>query len=404
MGEQLYRESPTARETFEEAADVLGFDIKKLIFNGSLPELTDTYNTQPAILTVSLAAFRVFMQESSVMPSVLAGHSLGEISALVASGAIQFRDGLRIVRQRGLFMREAGVSAPGAMAAIQGISSEKLDKKCKQLSEGNSIVVLSNINSLDQIVISGHKEKVREACEWVANEGGSAIPLNVSAAFHSPLMSQAAAELGQELEKYSYAEMKWPVLSNVTALPYRSSEEIIHNLTQQMISPVMWSNSMDYLKSINVEAAVEMEPKTVLSGLMRKSAPDILTFSFNGKGSFESFRDKLMERNKDNVTETRDTPRVIERCLAIAVCTRNRNWIDEEYKAGVVEPYRQIKLLQEEIESENRKPSYDDMAFALRMLKLIFASKKVPQVERAERYRQLFRETGTEGMFSIDSL
>ncbi len=399
MGSTLYQRSSIARQTFEEANDVLGFDIKGLCFEGNIEELTETQNAQPAILTVSIAAFRTYMQEIGLEPAYLAGHSLGEISALVASDAISFSDGLKIIRKRGYLMKEAGVKAPGTMAAVSGVSQEALQEICRKASQDGKIVVLSNINSKDQIVISGHKETVEKTCDLLVSEGGTATFLKVSAAFHSPLMNQASSDFSEELVKYNYNPMKRTVISNVTALPYESEREIISKLKLQIISPVMWKQSMEYLRDKGVEVAVEMQPKTILKNLMRKNAPEIKTYSFDRNDDVQSLKEFILLKNKEKNNKTSNKSTVVERCLSIAVCTRNQNWDDEEYTAGVIVPYKQIQSMKEKIESENREPTYDEMMSALNMLKSVFKTKKVPSIEQTERFEQIFKETGTAELF-----
>ncbi len=392
MGKKLFEESSIARQTFEEANDVLGFDIKKLCFEGSMQELTETQNTQPAIFTVSMAAFRTYMREYDAEPSILAGHSLGEISALAASNAIRFEDGLRIVRQRGIFMKESCTESAGSMAAISGISRKVTEEICNTLSNGNDVVVLANINSPDQVVISGHKLIVEKACDTLTGLGARTMPLNVAAAFHSPLMKPAAERLRAELRQYKYSSLKWPVLSNVTAEPYVSQGEIIDKLTCQIESPVRWEDSMQYLQNSNIDFAVEMEPKTVLKKLMGKNIPGLMVYASDDVEDMQGLKRLLQGSNPDKENQGSNSLTVIERCLAIAVCTRNRNWNNEEYRKGVVEPYKQVKQMQEVIESENRMPAEEEIREALRMLTSVFNTKQVPIEEQTERFNMLSKD------------
>lgn len=201
-------------------------------------------------------------------------------------------------------MKEAGVKAPGTMAAVSGVSQEALMEMCKKASQDGKIVVLSNINSKDQIVISGHKENVEKACDLLVGEGGTATFLKVSAAFHSPLMNPAASDFSEELVKYNYNQMKRTVISNVTALPYESEKEIVNKLKLQIISPVMWKQSMEYLRDKGVEVAVEMQPKTVLKNLMRKNAPEIKTYSFDRNADVQSLKEFISVMNKEKNNKT----------------------------------------------------------------------------------------------------
>ncbi|GAE86716.1 ACP S-malonyltransferase [Acetivibrio straminisolvens] len=216
MGKKLYENYSAAREVFDEANEVLGFDLKELCFNGDINELTKTENTQPVILTASVAAFRVYMEKYGVKPAFLAGHSLGEFAALTCAGAISFKDAVRIVRNRGRYMQEAVPQGIGAMAAVSGVDKPVIEETCIKVSDENHLVVVSNHNSKDQIVISGHTSAVNTASEILKKHGARIVPLKVSAPFHSPLMQPAADRLREELKLYSYNEPKWQVISNTT--------------------------------------------------------------------------------------------------------------------------------------------------------------------------------------------
>lgn len=404
MGRELCSKYTVADEVFEEANEVLGFDLRKLCFEGDLQELTKTENTQPAILTTSVAMFKVYMQEFGVIPQYMAGHSLGEFSALTCSGVINFSDAVKIVRNRGKFMQEAAASGVGAMAAISGIGKNVIEEECEKISLENNLVVVSNYNSPDQIVISGHCDPVLKLSEKFKELGGSAVPLKVSAPFHSPLMQEAAKKLKDELLKYTYGSFKWPVVSNVEALPYQGPEKVAEILTVQMTKAVRWQESMEYMKANGIDTVIELGPKTVLKGLMRKNAPEIAAFSFDKEEDLETLKNTLLSGK--SVSEDAESSikkdfkhTVITKCLAIAVCTRNRNWDNDEYQKGVVEPYRKIQQIQLELESLGKQPSNEQMLEALEMLKTIFVTKKVPYDEQGERFNQVFDETNTRGLF-----
>jgi len=398
MGKNIYSRFSVARKTFEQANDILGFDLTKLCLEGSFEELTKTENTQPAILTASVAAFRVYIEEFGVNSFILAGHSLGEFSALTCAGVMEFSDALRITKQRGRFMQEASEVGTGIMAAISCIEEEVIIKECRRMSiDDKNIAVVSNYNSPDQIVISGHKKTVEEVAKKLEEKGGRVVFLKVSTAFHSPLMFSAANRLNEELFKYEYKEGKWPVISNVTALPY-SHNEVIELLTSQMISPVKWSSSMKYIKDQGVLLAVELGPREVLRNLMKKNVTDIKAFAFDKEDDVQSLK-KELDEFKDTQRNSILNTTVLAKCLAIAVCTRNRNWDNDEYQTGVVQPYRRIKHLQNELEKEGKSPTIDQMRDALEMLKSVFITKKLPIEEQLERFNQVFDETKTRHLF-----
>ncbi len=270
MGKSLYENSAAARAVFEEASDVLGLDMKALCFEGPEETLRLTENTQPAILTVSIAAFRVFSENISLQPAYMAGHSLGEFSALVASGALAFGDAVHAVKQRGKFMQEAVPVGTGAMAAILGLPREKVVEICEQASEGE-VVDPANFNSPGQVVVSGHAGAVERAGQ-LAREAGAkkVVPLAVSAPFHSTLMKPAGERLQTVLEKVTVRKMTVPVIANVTGTPYTSEEEITEMLVRQVSSPVLWEQSMATMRDLGVERVLELGPGKVLSGLFKR--------------------------------------------------------------------------------------------------------------------------------------
>lgn len=399
MGKALCDEFEVARETFKEANDVLGFDLQKLCFEGSIDELTKTENAQPAILTASVAAFRVYMKEVGITPALSAGHSLGEYSALTSSGAIKFSDALRIVRQRGRFMQEASSLGLGGMSAVGDIDKSTIEDVCKKASRDEQIVVVSNINSPNQIVISGHKEAVHAASEMLKEMGAAVTPLKVSAPFHCPLMQPAAVKLNEELKKYTFSTLAFPVISNVSSLPYAGHDAIIGNLTEQMVKPVQWLSTMEYLKSNGITMAIEMGPQTVLRNLMKKSAPEVAAYSYDKKEDVDAFMKALTTNGMLKNSRMPNGPTLITRCMAVAVCTRNRNWDNVEYQKGVTEPYRKIQQMQDEIEKNGSQPTVEQMAAALEMLRSVFITKKTPVEEQVRRFNQVFDETGTRHLF-----
>jgi len=395
MAKSLCQSFKDAKETFEEASNSLGFDIEKLCNDGSIEELTKTENTQPAILTASVAAYRVYMKEIGIDPVVAAGHSLGEFSALCCSGGIEFADAVKIVRQRGKFMQEAVPVGIGGMAAISGVSLAIIEAECVKASVYGKIVAVSNYNSPDQIVISGNIEAVNEVGEKLKVVGARVIPLKVSAPFHSSLMQPAADKLKEELGKYSYGELKYPVIANVTAQPYPDKDSIIEYLTKQIIKPVRWQASMDYVQKQGVDLAIELGPQMVLRNLMKKNVPNLKTYSFDNEADVQDLKVRVNASEEEVSTGLE----VITRCIAVAVCTKNSNWDEQEYQKGVVEPYRKVKNLKEEIEKEDRKATTDEIRQSLDMLKSVFNTKKTPKDEQIQRFNEIFEKSEIRQLF-----
>jgi [acyl-carrier-protein] S-malonyltransferase len=269
MGKDLFERFPVARKTFDEADDALGKKFSQLCFEGPEDQLRLTENTQPAILTVSMAAWRV-LEEKGIKPAFVAGHSLGEYSAHVTAGTISFADAVRTVRNRGKYMQEAVPVGTGAMAAILGMSLDAVGEVCGDAAQGQ-ICEPANINSPDQIVISGHAAAVERAVKLAQERGAKrAILLPVSAPFHCSLMKPAQERLAVDLQKLEFAAPKIPVVCNVYAKPVEDAESSREALVRQVTGSVNWSDSMQLLITRGVQTFVEVGPGKVLCGLMRQ--------------------------------------------------------------------------------------------------------------------------------------
>jgi len=274
MGRELYDNFRVAKEVFEEADDSLHFSISSLCFQGPEEDLKLTENTQPAVLTTSIAALRILQSEKGINPQLTAGHSLGEYSALVASGALSFSDSVQTVRLRGRFMQEAVPVGEGAMAAILGIEREQVEKLCQEVSSGE-VLTPANFNCPGQIVIAGHSKAVERAMERVKQEGKKAVLLPVSAPFHSPLMKPAGERLGKALEGIIVGDLKVPVVTNVEAEINRSKERVKGLLVAQVSSPVRWEESIRRMTEDGIEQVLEIGPGRVLAGLMKRINPNV---------------------------------------------------------------------------------------------------------------------------------
>lgn len=391
MGSKLCENFSVAGQVFDEANEALDFDLKKLCLQGSMDELTKTENTQPAILTASVAAFKVYMQEIGIKPDYTAGHSLGELSALCCAGGIQFTDAVRLVRQRGRLMQQAVPEGIGSMAAVSGVEKEIIEKECSRVSKEGNIVVVSNYNSLEQIVISGHVKAVNAVGEQLKSMGARVVYLKVSAPFHSPLMQPASDSFREELKKYNFCEMEWPVISNVTAKPYPGKEQIIDYLSVQITNPVKWQSTIEYLQNSGINKAVEMGPKAVLKNLLRSNT-SMSIFSSETTEDILHLKKKLVSEKE---TETVNNGMMfITRCIATAVSTKNRNWDENMYQKGVVESYRKLVVLKEELIKESIQPTEEHIEEALHLLKQILDTKLLPDNEQKDRLNKLFIETG----------
>lgn len=274
MGKDLAENFPVARQVFEEANDALGVDLASLCFNGPEEDLKLTANTQPAILTTSIAALRVLETEIGIAPNCAAGHSLGEYSALVCAGALNFADAVRIVRQRGTFMQEAVPLGTGAMAAILGLDKETLERVCRDAALGQ-VVSPANFNSAGQVVIAGNTEAVDRAMNLAKEHGAKrALPLPVSAPFHCSLMIPAGERLADVLADIKVGDMTVPVITNVEATPNQDASRVCQLLVDQVSAPVLWEDTIACMINLEVERYIEIGPGKVLAGLVKRMAKD----------------------------------------------------------------------------------------------------------------------------------
>ena len=288
MMKEFYDTYPVVKDLFKEADDALGFSLTNLIFQGPEEDLKLTANTQPAILTCSIAAYKV-MQEKGLKADVAAGHSLGEYSALVAAEAISFSDAVKTVRKRGQFMQEAVPVGEGAMAAIIALATEKIEEICAKVTkEVGQPVQPVNFNCPGQIVIAGATKAVEKACTELKEAGAKrAIMLPVSAPFHSVLMQPAADKLAVELEKVTFHDAKIPVYANVTAKPETSAAEIKQLLVKQAASPVLWQHTVENMIADGVKNFVEVGPGKVLTGFVKKINRDFVGQNVEDQASLE---------------------------------------------------------------------------------------------------------------------
>ncbi len=277
MGRALFDQFAEARAVFEEASSVLGFSLAQLCFDGPEAALTLTANAQPAILATSIAALRVLTKETGLAPGVVAGHSLGEYSALVAVGAMRLLDAIRVVNLRGKFMQEAVAPGTGAMAAVLGLGPAEVAAACADAArETGAVVSAANLNGGGQVVIAGAKAAVERATALCKERGAKrAMPLAVSAPFHCALMQPAADKLGAELARVEFARPTVPVVTNVEATENQDPGRMRKLLTDQVTAPVRWEESVQRLAALGVTRAIEVGAGAVLAGLCKRIAPSI---------------------------------------------------------------------------------------------------------------------------------
>jgi [acyl-carrier-protein] S-malonyltransferase len=296
MGLELAQKDEGVKAFFYEADTALGFSLSNLIFEGPQAELTLTTNTQPALLTTSMAILHYF-QNKGITADYVAGHSLGEYTALVASGAISFRDAVAAVRKRGELMEEAVPNGEGAMAAVLGLDREKLSEVTAEITDEGNVVQLANLNCPGQIVISGSQKGI-ELAGIKAKEAGAkrVLPLEVSGPFHSSLMKPAAEQFQSVIDEISVKEASIPVIANVNAKEMTLPEDIKKNLVQQLYSPVLWEDSVRAMIALGVDTFIEIGPGKVLSGLVKKIDRSVKTYAVSDEATclaaFEALKEE----------------------------------------------------------------------------------------------------------------
>jgi [acyl-carrier-protein] S-malonyltransferase len=275
MGKKLYERFESVRSLFDAADLAAGLSLSELCFNGPEEELRKTYNTQPAILLASYAVWTMIEKETGIEPFLVAGHSLGEYTALLTSGVFSLEDAVRLTRKRGLLMEEACPAGTGGMVALIAPDLEKVQAVCTEISHDEYVASPANLNSPEQLVLSGNVDALKEAVEKLKGAYKKAIFLNVSGPFHSVLMRPAAEKLKSELNGVVLDWMKAPVVANVDAAPNRDTGRVVDLLYRQMFSPVLWEESVRTMAREGVELFVEVGPQKVLTNLVKRITPDI---------------------------------------------------------------------------------------------------------------------------------
>ncbi len=390
MGRQLFERDAQVRELFDSASQVLDMDMQQLCFAGHGDALNLTENTQPALLLCGLAEYRHFRARSGLNPAFLAGHSLGELTALVAAEAIGLEDGLRLARQRGLAMSRCGEAGGAGMHAVTKLELEQVEAICQALPGFGSELVIANRNAPTQAVLSGSLAALERAGEALKQAGGNIIPLKVSGPFHSPFMAPAAEALAAQLRAITIQRPRIPVIANVDARPHGEPEEIAAALVRQLTASVQWVDTMQWLHAEGVDLFLEAGPRSVLKRLVLNNLPGAKAYALD-----EEEDQPLIEQEfAADLRAMQERPSLIAKCMAVAVCTRNQNWDDAAYQQGVVLPYRQLQALQEGLEREGREATEPEMRSALDLLAQIFTTKGTPEEEQEWRFAQILETTG----------
>lgn len=375
MSKTLYDNFKIFKETIEEAGDILKKDFASLCFSKDKKKELDRLEiAQLVLLTFSTAAYRVYMQEIGIQPHYCMGHSLGEYSALCSAGVIQFRDALELVQQRGVILKEVSSGIEGTMMWVINLDSKIVEEVCQEASKQGQEIYVSAYDSPNQTSISGHTDVLMKAAKELEQKGAIVYPLKLSGPFHSPLMKEASKRMNSVLQQYEYKNPRYPVIANRNAQPYTDAESVIDNLSLQLISPISWRTSIEFLLQQEVKIAVEIGPKNVLKFLMAKNTDAIQVYTTDNQKDLELITDELLVKEDEYL-------RIIGKCLGAAVSTKNRNDDAEEYEQKVIKPYRRIESFYKEFTEKGESPGKDHVKEAMEILGSILLAKKVPQQE-----------------------
>ncbi|WP_248930391.1 ACP S-malonyltransferase [Paenibacillus hamazuiensis] len=390
MGKTWYERHESVRERFSEASEILGFDLAELMFSGPAARLNQTENTQPALLVLSVAMFEAIRREDGIRPSYLAGHSIGELSALTAAGVIGFADAVRLARIRGEAMAACSEGSGGGMMAVTGITGAEVAAVLMGIDPDGVSVQVANYNSPKQTVLSGSAEGLKLAGERIAKLGADAkvIPLNVSGPFHSRFMAGAAEALEKALQPVQLGAMAVPVVSCLNGQPYVPDDDIKASLVAQVTQPVRWTSVLSTLMEAGVEQWLEVGPKDVLKKLTLHTFPGANAYAYDDEADRERQAQSKLNR-----------PNLVGLCMGAAVCTRNSNFDEAAYERGVIKPYQELQALYESAEKEGRVPTQEEMGRALSLLRVIFETKGTPAEERVQRFKHILAATDTEELF-----
>ncbi len=378
MGKNIYEKYGKIREIYKLAGKILDVDIKNICFNGTQEELRLTQNAQPAILLTSYASYLAMLEEIQCKPTIMMGHSLGEITALLAAGIMKFEDALGLVKARAMAMDRAVEMMPGAMCAVMTPNIEKIETVCKKIKKSGDYVEIANYNTLYQTVISGTETAIIKASEIFNTYNIRCVRLNVQGAFHSKLMESAVEELVATANQISFKESDIDVISNVNTEYYSKIENIPDNIGKQIISPVCWTHGLEKIKLEGITNIIDVGPGNVVANMVRKQEwfKNVMSVKENEAEIIRLFR----EPKKKNL---------VKKCLALAVCTPNFNSDAAEYQSGVILPYKKLSELNEKLLKENRSASKQEEAEAVKLISTIFDTKKITNDERNRRMSEI---------------
>ncbi len=397
MGKKLYDRYDCVKKIFTEASEILGYDIQNLCFYGNSTTLQNSEYTQPAIFTVSYAAYLAFIDEFCIRPACLAGHSMGEFTALVCANAIDFRQGLQIIRKRGRFMQESAANI-GGMYAVINMKKEELDLECQRASNEKDFVTISNFNSSQQYTISGSYCALEKVIPGIKDKGGVAVPLKVSGPFHSMYMKKSAEEFSVFLNAYTFKSPGYPIISNITGKEYDINTNVKDTLVKQIYSPILWEKCIQSMLEKDVDMMIELGPKNVLTKLIKQQTNQIKFFASDQEKELKEFYKTIGDSygNYDNDVTRIDG--LVRHCLKRAVCIRNNGEDETEYEQKFRIPYTEIKMKYFMHKESGELIPLELAKDAVEMLKAACRVKKVSKEDEENLLADIIMATGTKSL------
>jgi len=385
MYRKLVGDYSKAADFMQKASEISGLDLENYIENATEEKLAETQIAQPAIFLTEYVMYRKLAETYKLNPVFMAGHSLGEITALACSGALDFEGAVKLVSDRGRFMSQ--VDGDGTMAAIIGIPAEEVEAVCQQVGR----VVVSNYNSPVQTIISGDRDAVEKAGKELEAKKAIVKKMKVSGAFHSFHMEQARDQFVERVKETQGYYFENAVVANYDAKPYSSKETMVEKLSNQLVNSVRWTDILKYAEKMDINTIIEIGPGNTLKRFTEATTPSIRCFSMSDENDRERIDAILEKKEKTDC----DYEKLVTRCMAIAVCIQNKNENSTEYENGVAIPYKKLKNLQTEIENRQSEATEEEARTAVGLLRQIMDAKKASAEVQKMRIHQLLFETGT---------
>ncbi|MBN1040272.1 ACP S-malonyltransferase [Clostridium botulinum] len=389
MGKSIYDKYDVAKRIFNRANKELGYDIKRICFEGNLVELSKIDIMLTAIMTVSVASFNVLLEEYGIEPNFLAGHSLGEYSALTCSGAIEFGDAIRLVEKRSKLAMKAFENTDASMSIIENVDFNTISRLCISKSPNVSIAC---INGKDQFAISGYSNAIEDVENELLIEGGQVTPLLYSLPFHSSLMQEVSIELEDYLKNIKFKSFKYKVISNVDANVYKNENEIISKLVKQIKNPVQWDSTIRFFTANNVENLIEVGSQKILSNIIAKDNKHFNLFSFSVAEDRKRIRENISSKYI-NELKYNNYVKLMERSLTEAVTTKNKCFNIDLYKSKVIDKYLEIEKWINECNEDDNFDYINIFKKTLENLKCIYDTKGICINEQRERFNKLVKDS-----------